>query len=476
MKHTRKLVSFLLTLIMVLSMSVTAFAAEQGTTNEGKITINNAVAGETYSIYKIMDLESFSKGQAYSYKAVSAWETWLRSQSAYVTFNTEDYVSWVKNADAEAFAKAALAYAKENADTITATDAKTAENATVTFENLTLGYYLVDSSLGALCFLDTTDKEVEIEEKNTVPTIEKKVQEGEIWGASNTAKIGDTVNFMVTIHGKKGAENYVLHDTMSDGFTFNGSVTVKVNDVDLAAENYTLKTENLTEAGTFEIAFTKEYLETMNADTDIVITYSATLNSNAAIYENTNDNIAKLTYGDASETAEAKTTTATLQFDIVKTDSSNKLLSGAEFKLYDAQTEGNEIPVVKESEGVYRVATEEEKTAPEFVSVVIEAGKVTVKGLDANTSYWLEETKAPAGYNKLPGRVEVKMETGNLTAVMNEDNTQWVSGGVHIVNNTGTELPSTGGIGTTIFYVAGSVLVLAAVVLLITKKRMSTEK
>lgn len=161
-------------------------------------------------------------------------------------------------------------------------------------------------------------------------------------------------------------------------------------------------------------------------------------------------------------------------FDIIKTDSSMKVLNGAKFELHDAQTAGNKIDLVKVSDGVYRVATATEKGAEGFTSAVIEAGKATVKGLDAGTTYWLEETEAPAGYNKLAGRVEVKIENTNLTTTMTGDTWAQGNGGVQITNNSGALLPSTGGMGTTIFYVLGSVLVLGAVVLLVTKKRMST--
>ena len=145
-------------------------------------------------------------------------------------------------------------------------------------------------------------------------------------------------------------------------------------------------------------------------------------------------------------------------------------MNGAEFKLYDAKTEGNEIALIDEGNGVYRVATAAEKAAEGFVSATIKAGKVTIKGLDSGT-YYLEETKAPAGYNVLAERVEVKIDHANLTATVEGDT--YVSGGVQVINKTGAELPSTGGIGTTIFYVVGGLLVVAAGVLLVTRKRMS---
>lgn len=503
MKHMKKLLGLLLTVALMLAMSVAAFAANDSNTNTaGKITIDNATTGETYSIYKILDLESYSTADnpanpdttgTYSYKVNENWKGFFAKSSEegydatyskgleYVDISEDGYVSWKteKNeaSDVEAFAKAALAYAKEK-NVATAKNPVQASSTTVEFTELALGYYLVDTTLGTLCSLDTTNAEVTMKEKNTVPTITKQVQEASDnnWGASNTAQIGDTVNFKVTIHAKKGAENYVLHDKMDAGLTFGGTVTVKAGESDLETSNYTLTTEGLTDDCTFELAFKQDYLDTITAETDIVVTYSAVLNKDAKISTETNKNTAKLTYADNNTTEDASTTTTTFKFDIVKTDSSNKLLNGAEFELYDAQTGGNKISLVKESVGNYRVATTAETSGEgEFTSAVIEAGKVTVKGLDVNTTYWLEETKAPAGYNKLSGRVEVKMESANKTATMTDENT-YASGGVHVINKTGTELPSTGGIGTTIFYVAGSVLVLAAAVLLITKKRMSEEK
>ena len=160
-------------------------------------------------------------------------------------------------------------------------------------------------------------------------------------------------------------------------------------------------------------------------------------------------------------------------FDIIKTDSSMKVLNGAKFELYDAQTAGNKIDLVKVSDGVYRVATATEKGAEGFTSAVIEAGKATVKGLDANTTYWLEETEAPAGYNKLAGREKVEIVETNLTTTMTGDTWANDNGGVQITNKAGALLPSTGGMGTTIFYVLGSILAVGAIVLLVTKKRMN---
>lgn len=483
MKRMKKIASLLLALVMVLTMTTTAFAAQEGTLTGGTITIKNAVEGQKYNAYQILYLESYNKDtKAYSYKANSAWKSWLKEQKTYVSFNSDGYVTWKEGADAAAFAKAALAYAKQQsfeADaTVTATKGAD-ETVTASMNELKLGYYLVDSTLGTLCSLDTTNPSAEIEEKNAQPTIVKKVQEDSTseWGDSNSAQIGQTVEFKTTINAKKGAQNYVLHDKMDKGLTLNAnSITVKVGETELTKDTDYTVVFDTTDGCTFEIKFVQTYLDKITEDTTIVVTYSAVLNKDAKISEDPNNNKTKLDYGDESETEWDETKTYTFKFDIIKTDSNKKLLSGAKFELYDAATGGNKIALVKESEGVYRVATPDEKEAEGFTSAVIEAGKVTVKGLDSDlkTTYWLEEIEAPAGYNKLNARVEVKMTEGkNLETTMTGDTWAEENGGVQITNQSGTELPSTGGIGTTIFYVIGAILVIGSAVLLITKKRMS---
>lgn len=466
MKRTKRIASVLLALVMALSLITTAFAAGE----TGSITIDNAVVGQTYTIYQILDLESYdAKAGAYAYKATTAWNDFINSgaiKGTYVNVDAQGYVTWVKDADVAAFAKLAQKYVADH--NIANQGTKTADSTTVEFTNLDLGYYLVDSTLGTICSLDTTNPSVTIKEKNAAPTVDKQVQENSNgqWGESNDANIGDTVNFKTVISAKKGAQGYVLHDKMSEGLTINQG-TVSVVGVD--ANNYEV-TYNCTDGCAFEIAFKQEYLDTITEDTSIVVTYSATLNEKAVIYPGPNTNETKLVYGEGSETTWDKTETFTYQFDLVKTKTDKTVLDGAEFKLYDAKTGGNEIALIDESNGVYRVATAAEKAAEGFVSATIKAGKVTIKGLDSGT-YYLEETKAPAGYNVLAERVEVKIDHANLTATVEGDT--YVSGGVQAINQTGAELPSTGGIGTTIFYVVGGLLVVAAGVLLVTRKRMS---
>lgn len=478
----KKIASLLLALAMVFAMTVTAFAAQEGTLSGGSITINDAVPGETYNIYQLLYLESYNANtKAYSYKANSAWETWLRTQTAYVSFDKQGYVTWVAGADAAAFAKLAqVQAAKMTADGTVVAPAATegAAYSTVTFTDLKLGYYLVDTSLGALCSLDTTNPSVTMEEKNEIPTIDKQVKEDSngVWDDENTAQIGDTVEFKTTIHAKAGAQNYVLHDAMSEGLTLNpDSISVAVGDRALTkGTDYRAVTSGLTDNCDFHIVFAQSFLDSISTATDIVVSYTAVLNEKAVISTGANTNKTKLGYGDKSETQWDETRTYTFKFDVVKTDSKKELLTGAKFELYDAKTGGSKIDLVKESDGTYRVATPAEKAAEGFVSAVIEAGIATVKGLDANTTYWLEEIEAPAGFNKLAERVEVKIANDNLSTTFGGSGAyEATMGGVQITNKSGTELPSTGGMGTTIFYVIGSILVVAAGVLLVTRKRMN---
>lgn len=477
MKCTKRFAALLLALVMTLALSIPALADE----GAGSITIDNAVVGQTYNAYQLLYLESYnSTSGAYAYKANSAWAAFIASEAikdVYLKTDDQGYVTWVTGADAAAFAKLAQVEAAK----MTAADATaTATTTEVKFENLKLGYYLVDSTLGTLCSLDTTNPSVTIQEKNTAPTVDKTVQEdskigeSDEWGEENDADIGQTVNFKTIVHTKKGAIGYVLHDVMSAGLTLDqNSIVVKVGETTLTKDtDYTVSFENEDNC-TFEITFKQTYLDTITADTDIVVTYSAVLNENAVIYDGANTNKTKLNYGDESkfDTEWDETKTYTYKFDLVKTKSDDKVLNGATFKLYDAETGGNEIALVKESDGSYRVATATEKAAESFTAATIEAGKVTIKGLDGGTTYYLEEVTAPAGYNKLASRVPVEIESSNLDATIETDT--WTVGGVKVVNQSGTELPSTGGMGTTVLYVLGAALVLCAGVLLVTRRRMS---
>lgn len=480
MKLLKKLAGLLLAMIMVFSMSTVASATQGTNDNSGSITINDAVEGHTYNAYQILVLESYNTdAKAYAYKANADWAVWLKAQTQYVSIDAQGYVTWVEGADAAAFAKAALAHATATGIKPDAT--KTADGTAVSFTGLNLGYYLIDTTLGTLCSLDTTTPNVEMQEKNEVPSQKKEVQEDSdgSWGDKNTAEIGDTVNYKTTINAKKGAQGYVLHDVMSAGLTLDpDSIEAAglTKGQDANSGDYHVVTTGLGDGCTFEVVFHQSYLDTITANTDIVVTYSAVVNENAQVSPSDNPNTTKLEYGEASSpedkfTPPSETKTYTFKVDVVKTDDKNKVLDGAQFKLYDAKTGGNEIALVQVSDGVYRLAKDDE-TGVNYITTV--NGQLEIKGFDANTNYYLEETKAPDGYNKLAERVEIAVKETNLEASVS--NGIWTSGGVHIENKTGSLIPSTGGMGTTIFYIIGGVLVAAAGIFFVIRRRVNAGK
>lgn len=499
MKLIKKIAAIMLSVMMVLGMASVVSAEEGGTaaaTGNGKITITNAIPSQTYKIYRILELESYNTTTGnYAYKATATWKPFIESneiKDVYVTIN-DGYVTWKDNADVATFAKKALAYANTqnhiiNSDKsqIAPAAAAGATTSTVAFSDLPLGYYLVDSSAGALCSLDTTATEVRIQEKNGVPSVEKKVQEdskvgkADEWGESNTADIGQTVNFQTTITAQPGAQNYVLHDKMVAGLTFtDGSVAVKLKssqtEKNLTKDTeYTLTTSGLTDGCTFEIAFTPAFCNTLKANDQIIVTYSATLNEKAVIAGEGNKNETWLKYGDSSTTTHSTTTTKTFELPVFKYTGKDTPLKDAEFEL-KRNNETTAIALIKKIpvEGekytgdIYQVAKTGESGTVTSVTTT-KSGKFTIKGLDADT-YYLTETKQPDGYNKLSAPITVVInENGNIT--IGTDTT--VVTEVKVLNNTGTILPTTGGNGTSLIYFLGAVLALVSGVVLITKQRM----
>ncbi len=479
MKLSRKILSLVLALVMVMGLAATAFAEGNAETT-GSITITNALGGETYNAYQILYLESYdAEKKIYAYKANSAWEEWLKTQTAYVSFNDQGYVTWVEGASAADFAKAAKG---QLSDKTPGGSVKPSENGSATISKLELGYYLVDSTVGALCELNTTKPNMEITDKNLKPTIKKEVQEDsdESWGDVNDADIGQTVNFKSTVSAKPGARKYVVHDKMDAALKFDGVTSIKVGDATLTeGADYTVVTTDLPDECTFHIAFTETYLNSITADTDIVINYTAKLTS-SAVAGTGYVNKTWLDYGDNQHTEPDTTTTYTWKLPIYKyhkDGETQKALAGAEFILYKGSEENRVYAQV--TDGKLTGWTETKAEATKLVSD--DAGRIEVEGLDADT-YYLEETKAPGGYNKLAGPVKVVIshtvtdKGAHMTHTLKQGTTDIELekvNEVEIENKSGTELPSTGGIGTTIFYVLGSILVIGAAVLLITKKRMS---
>ena len=176
---------------------------------------------------------------------------------------------------------------------------------------------------------------------------------------------------------------------------------------------------------------------------------SSQINEKAA--NGSQNNNAKLDFGNNQKTISSVTTEIS-SVSFMKVSDKGAKLVGAKFKLFDAATGGKEIKVVKESNGVYRVATANEE------GVLMEAGTVTIKGLAKGTTYYLQEEIAPEGFTKLADRFEVTTGTNEV---------------YNVINTTGTLLPSTGGIGTTLFVVVGTIMVLSLGTVLVSKYRMS---
>lgn len=479
----KKTMSVLLALVLLLALSVPAMAAGEGT-----ITINNAVVGQTYTIYEILYLESYNPAEgseAYAYKATTAWNEFINSdgiKGTYMDVDAQGYVTWVEGADAAAFAKLARAYAADANNNVTAQGTANADSKKVTFNNLELGYYLVDSTLGTLCSLDTTNPTVFIDEKNAEPSNVKTVEEDSTgaYGSTNDADIGQTVNFKSTITAQAGAENYVFHDKMSGGLTFGAvtSVTLKHKEdteaATVASENYEVNTSNPEDGCTFEIVFTQAFCDTLKANDKIEISYTATVNENAVVGGNGNPNESHLSYGDQNHpttTPPSTTTTYTWKIDVLKytmKGDEEVKLADAVFTLSKSIDGTDPIALISEDNNVYRVAKTGETGITQITTDA--TGAFTIKGLDSDT-YYLTEIAQPAGYNKLADPIKVVIDDhGNVK--YNNDYT----GTVRVENKTGAELPSTGGVGTTVFYVVGGLMVLLAVVLLVTRKKMSAGK
>ena len=457
MKSIKKLICMLF--MLVLSV-VNVSAAEKGT-----ITINKAIVNESYNIYKVLDLETYDKvNNHYIYRAASGWETFLDGATDYLEARNENgdkYYVWKDGVDksrAKEFAEKAYKYAKDN--NITPTMTKKATSTSVVFDNLDLGYYLVDSSVGALLHLTTTNPTATVYEKNTLnPNVDKNVLENStgVYGKENDDIIGSTINYKSTITTGAGYGSYVLYDKMDKGLTFNvNSVVVKIGDDVVEANNYVVKT-NVTDY-TFVIEFNDEFILKQPKNTNIDVYYTATLNKDATIEGDGNINETFLKYGNNITTDKKKTITYTYAFEIIKTNKEGVELTGAEFILLDKL--GNEIKVILKDEETktYRIATGNE------IGVNIKAGKATIEGLDKD-SYKLKEVVSPEGYNKLTSPVEFSVNGKTNDTIIERTR-------VNVINYTGSELPETGGIGTKLFITSGLSLVLICGLVLVTKLRL----
>lgn len=502
----KRIFTLMLALMMVLALSVTAFAAGPYT-----ITINNSAADHTYEAYQIFagDLETANG------KTVLTNITWGSGVTAQGQAALGDAAakaeSLTTEEDARAFARAVAPYLTNPAES-------TAGNGTYTIANLDSGYYLVKDKDNTLtnaddfytAYLMKVVGNMTAAPKGDKPTLNKQIKHNENgeWGVVGDNQIGDTVEFRTITKVPDTAGytkyDYIIHDTMSAGLTSNvtssADVTIKVNDTTVLTTEYYIVT-----ATGNSFSATVDILQAiadgkMNANDQLYTYYTGVLNTDAKVYdEGKQDNVAYLEYSnnphvdtEKGKTPEKKVYDWTFKMGINKVNENGGQLTGAKFalskngtlKVADMNCNDEGIPavttgliaMVKISDGEYRVAVDGDTN----VVYVVDAGNPVIKGLDDAVDYYLYETKAPAGYNLLSEPVHFK-----ISAAYNEDGSNYTDVTVtvgaaaasntlsaNVVNKSGSTLPETGGIGTTIFYVLGSLLVVGAGVVLITRKRM----
>lgn len=497
MKHMKRFVALFAALALVLAMAAPAFADEPtvaGATapETGTITINNAVKDVTYKFYRIMDIATHTSKSPYTgivYKTNEKWSSFV-SESKWSTYFTvkADGIIEVKpdTATSTTFAADFAKAAKEAIDSAHAEDYEATATTSTLTKTVPLGYYLVvpegwDGVNPVVCSLGTTNPDVIINEKNGKPTIDKKVKEGNDFGDTNDAAIGDYVEFQLTINVVDGTPvNYVAHDTMSAGLTFvnkgEHSLSIKRNGKTLESGNYQVVAENTGDGCTFEVKFKDGVLQTNDK---VVITYWAQVNENAVVGATGNTNSAILKYGTNGTAQGGQTTTYVWGFDVKKytngSDNSEVPLAGAKFQVKS----GDKVAFFKldNTSNVYKFAGWDVTGETSLVSVVETpaTGEIKFEGLDSGT-YYLEEIEAPKGYNKLNDAIkftiadEKASEKGQVSY-----GTDGGTGIIKVLNKAGTTLPTTGGIGTTVFYLIGGGLMVAAAVLLIAKKRMENK-
>jgi LPXTG-motif cell wall-anchored protein len=473
MKTFKKLFTALLAVITVFALGSSALAqsVDSGKSGAGTITISNASQGQTYTIYKLFDATVTADGSGISYK-LPAGKT-VDNFGGSTWFDVDSKGNVTAKAGADLTSDAFKTWAEQNGEQIAS--AQASDN-TLTFTGVPYGYYFIKSSLGSIISVDSTKPNATIIDKNTTnPTIPddnngggKKIVDGSSTTNQTTAKIGDTVNFQIKFNAtnfvtkdKQSTQivSYTIEDT-SSGLAINeGSVNVKVAGADITANvQKTFVNGKMTLVLSWADASKKSIY---NSPSEVIITYSAVVTKDAKDGQATNT--AKIGYNtiDAPTTPptpvdpnkpEEHTTVTTHRFTLKKTNDASELLTGAEFKLYDAETGGKEIKLVKDG-AEYRVAQADE------AGVIVEAGEVIIKGLKHSTTYYLEEIKAPNGYNVLTSRQAIEVKADN-TAKSN------------VINKKGAVLPNTGAIGTTLFYLVGSIMLFVTLVYSISKRRM----
>lgn len=505
MKLMKRILAIICTFVMIISMATGVNAvgpAATTTSTKGSITVTQASAGEVYKAYKILSLESYDETSgAYSYKKPGGdWDKFIQSDEGQKFFVSNDngYITLKSKSDAEArkLAIYAIGYAQKHnvtpTRTATASATKT-DNATVVFNDLELGYYVIESTSGTACNITTALPNATITDKHDNPSVNKIIVESgngttmkEVNGTENSVNLGDMVVYKTTINVKPGAKNYVLHDIMNKNLIFNMVAHVTDNNgrsLNLTgdASDIVVKPDQLTstpaptDGCTFELSFTEHFYKTYKQDIDlkkltsIDVEYYVLVSENAPINEPMK-NTTYLTYGDKNtKTEESVTNTYTYGIPVFKYTGTDTPLANAKFIL-SKKADASETDAIKFNRdgNLYRYDASQRSGNTTLTSWT--DGYIKIQGLEAGV-YYLKETEAPKGYNKIQKSIEIEILSDGTIKV---DGTAIADGIVKVQNNTGSILPSTGGMGTTLIYVVGSILVLASGMVLFNKRKEGT--
>lgn len=545
------MMALVIAMAMVWVMSVSGFAEEtQPTTSTYTITVKDGYKGETYTAYKIFDVNYSGSTYAYTISSDSEWfdviigepefgsgEETDNSREDKNIYELDEYgiilqessvdgtynvvaIDGEKAPTPDSMAKLAAKLAAElanetdeNKKTPSSTgsvpkgdDDEYGAQADIPIDVTQSGpgYYFVTTTTGALCALSTTNPNVEVTVKNSFPTVDKKQSATESNYTDNTIgrSIGDTIYYQITVTDGMGTESDItVKDEMSDGLTYvDDSIDVTDNNGD-AVDDSNYSTSFSEDKRTITVVLKADYVKTLAQNATVVITYQATINEKAVIKDeeeptgsdNPNKNTVELKYN--NQTTTDVVYFETYKFQLVKDDENKVILKGAKFKLYTDENSTKSIGLIRTvnaDDGTveYRRLTSSESVNTNGYTNEIEAGTPVFKGFSG--TYWLEEIEAPDGYNILSDRVRINIDGNNMatfvtasesveaeegdsngdTGSSNESDSKYESGGIEVVNEAGTLLPTTGGIGTTLFYIIGAILVIVAGVLLVVRRRM----
>lgn len=491
MKSIKRIIALLLTAVMTMTMSVTAFAVDSSCSLTVNVNKGQDLKEQTINLYKLFDVTTSQSGNKTNY-AYTVNDTYKATLAATLdldgTATNEALVNKVSKLDTTAVQKFANDFT-EKALTDNLTYTKTSEKITDSstsykFDNLDAGYYLVYVTGGkeiqsSLVTVDGTTDKVNL--KTTAPSIEKTANK-------TSVNIGDVVTYTVigSVPDTTGYSEYVykINDTLSKGLDFvknsNGDALDNANEVNvtvafgegttdegtaptIAALDTTKKTMSLDLS-----AWVKANQQT-NKGKEFTVTYYAKVNNKAVVEEK---NKAELVYGnnpsDTTTTKPSEVKTPTYYLNINKTKKgSDEKLAGAKFSLYTSETDaknGTNPIKVTGSNGNYVVDPESTTTEFESVKSIEDKGyNLHVNGLAAGT-YYLVETEAPAGYNKLTASIKVVITKNGDDFKISQDGTDVTDKIIDVENSTGSILPSTGGMGTIAFTVVAALLVLGVAV------------